>query len=66
MINWLLVFKISTPILLLIFGALVNRYFERRPRLLAFYGHIAAFKLNDENRTNIHTHVVQTGSTLET
>lgn len=58
MINWPLTFSILGPISLLVIGALINRYFERRPKLLVHYGHIAAFKLNDEARTDVFTHSV--------
>ena len=57
-VDWILVFNIVAPIATLVLGALITRYFERRPKLLTHYGTISAFKLRDEQKTNIFTHTI--------
>jgi hypothetical protein len=51
---------IAVSIALLFIGAWINRAFERRPSLVSYYGHIAAFKhkVPDGTRADIHTHTV--------
>ena len=45
MIHWSLLWSITTPLVMLVAGALVNRYFERRPKLYTHYGHISTFRV---------------------
>jgi hypothetical protein len=57
-VNWILIFNIAAPIATLVLGALIARYFERRPKLLTHYGYISAFKLRDERQTPVFTHTI--------
>lgn len=57
-IDWGLVAIIAGPVLALLVGAVLSRIFEKRPRLVAYLGHVSAHRLNanDGNFTNIYAH----------
>lgn len=58
-LDWNVLSNIASPIIALGVGVWINRKFEDRARLIAFYGHIAAFKLRDESHTSdVFTHSV--------
>ena len=59
-IDWHVVQSIASSILLLFVGAVVNRWFERKPKLVSFVGHVGVFsaKLADGTTGLVHTHVV--------
>jgi hypothetical protein len=42
-VNLSLLIKIGGSLFLLVAGAFINRLFERRPRLIVFYGHVGRF-----------------------
>jgi hypothetical protein len=42
-VNLSLLVKIGGSLFLLVAGAFINRLFERRPRLIVFYGHVGRF-----------------------
>lgn len=47
--DWHLVAEIGVPILTLFLGAWINRWFEERPSLVTYYGHVSAFKHTPPN-----------------
>lgn len=53
-----LVAKIAAPVALLFIGALINRYFERRPKLTTYYGHVSAFRLRTPEQFEVFTHSI--------
>lgn len=59
-VDWHLVVDIAIPILTLFLGAWVKRWFEKRPNLVSYYGHVSAFKytLPNGTQTDIYTHSV--------
>ena len=58
-IDWILAATIGGPILALLVGAALDRLLERRPRLLAYYGHVSSFTLRGPSGTSIiNTHSV--------
>jgi hypothetical protein len=53
--------SVGTSLFLLVAGGFINRLFERRARLVVFYGHIAAFQLQGQPGTpsgSVHTHAI--------
>jgi hypothetical protein len=58
--DWNLAREIAEPILLVFLTIWVTRLFEQRPRLIAFYGHVAAFRAVPPNGQPIfvNTHSV--------
>lgn len=59
-IDWSAVSTIAAPIITLFIGVGVNRFFESRPKIISYYGHVSAFHHNspDGNSIHIHTHEV--------
>lgn len=57
-IDWTLVVKIAGPVETLVLGALINRYFERQPRLITYYGHTSAFRLRTLEQPEVYTHSI--------
>ena len=58
MIEWNIVLDIIKPIFLLLIGALIARYFERKPKLLTHYGHIATFRVRHDTEFDVFTHSI--------
>jgi hypothetical protein len=61
MIDWHLVAQVMIPILSLILGAAIDRVMERRPKLVAYYGHASAFQIaptGGNPALDVHTHAV--------
>jgi hypothetical protein len=50
--------KITVGVFLLVAGGLINRIFERRARLVVFYGQIGEFHLNLQPPGIVRTHAV--------
>jgi hypothetical protein len=57
-INWDLVVKISIPLLTLILGKYLDEWLAKKPKLISYLGHVSAFTLRDEKKTQIYTHSV--------
>jgi hypothetical protein len=57
-IDWSLIVDIGAPIIALFVGAALDRVLERRPRLLAYYGHVSSFTLTGPPATVVNTHTV--------
>lgn len=59
-IDWNIAAMIASPIIALVVGAFLHHLLERRPRLLAFFGHVAAFTIRPgtENEVILHTHEI--------
>ena len=61
-IDWGLVFDIGVPLLCLIVGAAIDQIFERRPKLITYYGHVSSFTLQGAagaaGTSTVHTHSV--------
>jgi hypothetical protein len=58
--DWQLITQIGVPVASLFLGAWVQRWFEKRPQLISYYGHVAAFKFTGTNgqRSDVFTHSV--------
>ena len=52
------IFKIISPLITLIFGAILKYYTEEKSKLVSYIGHISAFTLRDEQKTNVFTHSI--------
>ncbi|HGF7179051.1 TPA: hypothetical protein AB5E44_003424 [Vibrio cholerae] len=61
-LDWVLVATIVGPLLSVILGVFLNRWFESRPKLRVWYSHIAEFDLKNYQATaapsRVHTHAV--------
>ncbi|PSU89954.1 hypothetical protein C0W35_18290 [Photobacterium kishitanii] len=61
-IDWVLVATIVGPLLSVILGVFLNRWFESRPKLRVWFSHIAEFDLKNNQTTTVpsrvHTHAV--------
>ena len=59
-IDWNAVATIASPVIALFVGVWVNRRFENRPVLIAYYSHVSAFKYTPPGGlpTGINTHSV--------
>lgn len=61
-IDWQLAGRIAGPIALLVLGAFIKRWFERRPVLISYYAHTSSvmFTPREEGRRPfpIHTHAI--------
>jgi hypothetical protein len=56
--DWTLFANVAWPVALLVIGALINRYFERRPKLITYYGHTSAFRLRTPEQSEVFTHSI--------
>ncbi|MDD5422233.1 MAG: hypothetical protein PHT32_02265 [Candidatus Omnitrophica bacterium] len=54
--NWPVVATIGSPIIALFVGAAIDRFIERKPKLIAYFTHASAFNLTGTNPVKIHTH----------
>jgi hypothetical protein len=54
-VNWDLVVKIAGPLLLLLTGAALTHFTERRSKLITYYGHVGTLTVQQRP---LHTHVV--------
>ena len=63
MVDWQILATIAAPILALLIGALINRWFENRPKLLSHWGHVSSFNYHDPagniNVVNTHSVVIR-------
>lgn len=59
-IDWIIAAPIISPIITLFIAAILNHILARRPQLIAYYGHVAAFTSGSgtENQVQLHTHEV--------
>lgn len=59
-VDWHLVAQIGVPVATLFLGAWVRRWFEKRPALTSYFGHVSAFKYarEDGKKVDIYTHSV--------
>ncbi|HRD71008.1 MAG TPA: hypothetical protein PK657_12785 [Legionella sp.] len=58
-INWPIVVDIAMPVILLIIGAGLNHFFERRARVITYLGHVSGIKLSKfEPPLTIYTHSI--------
>ena len=61
-IDWNIVVQIAIPILTVFITAAVSRYWSERPKLIAYYGHVASHALNSvvegKEVKHINTHTV--------
>lgn len=58
--DWTLFARYAAPVATLFIGAALNRYLERRPKLIAFLSHAAAVSVQPPNGQafSVHTHAV--------
>jgi len=52
------IFKIISPLITLIFGTILKYYLEEKSKLVSFLGHISAFTLQDEQKTQVYAHSI--------
>lgn len=52
------IFKIISPLITLIFGAILKYYTEEKSKLISFLGHVSVFTLQDEQKTQVFAHSV--------
>ncbi len=57
-INWDLVLKIVVPLATLGLGKYLDRWIEKKPRLLIYLGHASAFTIRGNPGGIVHTHAV--------
>jgi hypothetical protein len=57
-LDYSLVRQIAVGLFLLVAGGLITRFFERRARLVVFFGHVGQFRLQLQPPGTIHTHAV--------
>jgi hypothetical protein len=57
-IDYSLLISAGEKIFLLFVGGLVGRFFERRARVVVFYSHVGAFRLQTQQPGMVHTHQV--------
>jgi hypothetical protein len=60
MMDWVVVSTIAAPILSLFVGAWLDRQLEAKAKLIAFYGHVSAFKVRPDGADafDVFTHSV--------
>jgi hypothetical protein len=58
--DWQLTTQIAIPILCVFLGAWAQRWLEKRPQLISYFGHVASFKamLTNGQRADVFTHSV--------
>ena len=52
------ILKITSPILTTIIGAIVKHFTEARSKIISYLGHVSAFTLNNEQKTQVYTHSI--------
>lgn len=58
-IEWNIVLTMLLPFITLFLGAWLNRYFEKQPKLIAYFSHISAFTLKTiQPHITVNTHSV--------
>ena len=57
-IDWMVVSTIAAPVIALFVGAALDRYLERKPKLIAYFSHASSFHLAGQNPLQIHTHAI--------
>ena len=57
-VNWDLVIKIAVPLGTLVLGRFLDRWLTKKPKLISYLGHVSAFTLSDERRTQVFTHAI--------
>jgi hypothetical protein len=57
-IDWSIVATIAAPIIALIVGMVLNRYFGSKARLISYLGHMSSFKIRVEKEFNVYTHSI--------
>jgi hypothetical protein len=55
-VNWPVLATIAAPILALFIGAALDRFLERKPRLVAYFAHTSVFRLPGPPPLQVHTH----------
>jgi hypothetical protein len=59
-LDWRVIAQIAAPLIALFVGAWLNRYLERRPKLVSYFGHVSSFTITQANAANfvIHHHAI--------
>lgn len=52
------ILKLVSPLLTATIGAIIKYYTEEKSKLISFVGHVSAFKLQDEQKTDVFTHSI--------
>jgi hypothetical protein len=57
-IDWMLVATIGGPLLALPVGAALDRFLERRPKLITYLGHVSSFRIQGPPIADVFTHSI--------
>lgn len=59
-IDWNVVATIAAPVVALVAGVFINRWFESRPKLISYFGHVSTHQMNPPNAQGfrVFTHEV--------
>ena len=61
-IDWTIVAIIAGPLLATLIGAWLGRWFENRPKLVVYYGHVSEFDIKPQEKGQqefkVHTHAI--------
>lgn len=55
-INWSIFTAFAAPILALLVGMWLERFLERKPKLIAYFTHASVFDIRGDNPIRVHTH----------
>ena len=55
-IDWVVVAMFATPIFTLFVGVALDHYLAKRSKVIAYFGHVADFRVRDEKGTLVYTH----------
>ncbi len=55
-INWIIVATIVGPVLGVIVGIAIEKWLDRKPKVIGYIGHASVFTLKDQQKTVVHTH----------
>lgn len=66
-IDWTIVATIAPPLLAVFIGVWLNRWFENRPKLVVYYGHVSEFDIKpqeeEQQEFRVHTHAIVVSNT---
>jgi len=52
------IFKLVSPVITLIIGALIKYYTEEKSKLVTYISHVSSFTLNDEQKSKVYAHSI--------
>ena len=57
-VNWTILGYIAVSVTILFIGAVLDRFFERKPKISYYLGHSSSFQLEAPQRSQVNTHSV--------